>query len=351
MNRHAGDARVGFRSPRPRENIGDRLAHRAFAGEVEPDAADFGFVDDIRRQDLRHDGRSLGQQRGRDGGGFIGIAGKQRGRDRNGIGREQPRDLDRIEPGASIVAPPVSTIARAAATSGLKSCGRLGGVAINRFQRLAVAYQVHEASDRIGFGRVVRNASGFEDGRGGIAASDPHGENGLRPDQAAAMRLRDGGDRFCRGLRRSERGRNIHDQDGIVLQDPRAAPRTRRCSGRHRHRRRCRRDSRATRLAAARRRAVCIVSGEMPARVPPRSASRSTASTPIPPPLVRMASRLPGNGRTRPERLRRGKQLIQIEYPQADRRGETRRRRPHRHRRARRCASAPPWRLAHDGRT
>ena len=32
MNRDAGDASVGSRGPRPREDIGDRLAHRVFAG-------------------------------------------------------------------------------------------------------------------------------------------------------------------------------------------------------------------------------------------------------------------------------------------------------------------------------
>jgi len=43
-----------------------------------------------------------------------------------------------------------------------------------------------------------------------------------------------------------------------------------------------------------------IVAGESAASMPPRSSSRSTASTPTPPPLVNIASRFPGNGRTRP---------------------------------------------------
>jgi hypothetical protein len=42
--------------------------------------------------------------------------------------------------------------------------------------------------------------------------------------------------------------------------------------------------------AASRRAIVC---GEMAASSPPRSTSRSTASTPMPPPLVKIASRLP----------------------------------------------------------
>ena len=131
MKGDAGDASVGSRSPRPRENVGDRLAHRVFAGEIEPHPADLGLVHDVRRQDLHHDSRSLGQQGRRDDGGFLGIAGEERGRDRNGIGRQQTRDLDRVQPGASVLLPPVRRSRCATATSGLKSCGRLGGVAIN----------------------------------------------------------------------------------------------------------------------------------------------------------------------------------------------------------------------------
>ena len=47
-------------------------------------------------------------------------------------------------------------------------------------QRLAVVNQVHKALDRIGFGRVIRNAVGLEDWRDGFAGTDPDGENGLR---------------------------------------------------------------------------------------------------------------------------------------------------------------------------
>ena len=61
LNRDAGDAGVGFGGPRARQNVRDSFAHHALAGEIEPDTADFGFVNDIRRQNLRNDGRSLCQ--------------------------------------------------------------------------------------------------------------------------------------------------------------------------------------------------------------------------------------------------------------------------------------------------
>src|SRR5262245_31663890 len=76
---------------------------------------------------------------------------------------------------------------------------------------------MHEAADRVGFGGIARNAGCFEDRRGGIAASDPHGKHGLWSDEAAVMRLRAGGDRSRGGVCRRERGRDIHDQDGVVL--------------------------------------------------------------------------------------------------------------------------------------
>jgi hypothetical protein len=76
---------------------------------------------------------------------------------------------------------------------------------------------MHETEDRIRFGRIIGNASRFEDWRGRLTTSDPHGKYRLRPDKMAAMRLRGGGDRFCCILGRSERGRNIHDKNGVVL--------------------------------------------------------------------------------------------------------------------------------------
>jgi hypothetical protein len=36
MDGHAGDARVGPHGTRSRKSIGDRVAHRAFGGEIEP---------------------------------------------------------------------------------------------------------------------------------------------------------------------------------------------------------------------------------------------------------------------------------------------------------------------------
>ena len=130
MERHAGDARIRSRGPRPREDIGDGLAHRRLVGEVEPYAAHLRFVNDIRRKDFGHHAQSLRQPGARGGGGFVGIAGQERGDESEW---NRPRAGRVISIGSSHVRPrctAFATTARAVVRSGLKSCGRLGGVAI-----------------------------------------------------------------------------------------------------------------------------------------------------------------------------------------------------------------------------
>ena len=58
------------------------------------------------------------------------------------------------------------------------------------------------------------------------------------------------------------------------------------------------------------------VAGAMAAGMPPSSASRSTASTPMPPPLVRIASRFPGGDSTRPSVSAQSNNSRKIRHPQ-----------------------------------
>ena len=83
---------------------------------------------------------------------------------------------------------------------------------------------MHEAAHRIRFGCIIGNAGGFEDRGCGITASDPDTEYRLRAHPAAAMRLRDSRDGFCRSFRRSKGSRNIHDENGVVLRVLEQAP-------------------------------------------------------------------------------------------------------------------------------
>jgi len=65
MDGHAGDAGIRSHGMGSGKNIRNRVAHRALAGEIEPHAADFGFVNDIRREDFHHHARSFRQERPR----------------------------------------------------------------------------------------------------------------------------------------------------------------------------------------------------------------------------------------------------------------------------------------------
>ena len=67
LHRHARDARPGLEARGALEDFGRGLAHRLVAGEVELDAADIGFVDDVGRQDLDRDRAALGKDRPRRG--------------------------------------------------------------------------------------------------------------------------------------------------------------------------------------------------------------------------------------------------------------------------------------------
>ena len=216
MERHAGDARIRSRGPRPREDVGDGLADRRLVGEVEPYAADLRFVNDIGREDFGHRAQSLRQPGARGGGGFVGVADQERRCKWNGISLEQSRHLDRIKPRA---------VALHCISDDRARCGHVRLEVLRqawrrRHQgvlRLPVAHQMHEPLDRFGFCLVARNTIGFEDWRDGSAGADPDGGDRLCPHRAVAIRPRRGGDRCGRQWRRGERGGNIHDKNGVVL--------------------------------------------------------------------------------------------------------------------------------------
>ncbi len=75
---------------------------------------------------------------------------------------------------------------------------------------------MHEAADRVRFGRVARNSRGIESLRRGIAAADPYREDRFCRTGRLAVALGHGNDRLRRLGRRCQRGRHVHDQNGIV---------------------------------------------------------------------------------------------------------------------------------------
>ena len=148
MERHAGDARIRSRFPRPREDVADGLADRRLIGEVQPYATHLRFVNDIRRKDFGHHAQSLSQPGARGDCGVIGIAGEERRCKRNGIGREQAGYFDRIKP-------------RASALQCIRDdCARRGHVRLEVLRQarrrrhqgvlcLPVAHQMHKPLDRL----------------------------------------------------------------------------------------------------------------------------------------------------------------------------------------------------------
>ena len=123
MDGDAGDARVGLgrRARAPRMSAAASRTASSLV-EIEPHAADVRFVHDIRRQDFDSDrppsARSAAWPRRPP---HPAFARQDGGRDRDRIGRKQPRDLDRIEPGAALARARSRRSPRAAATSGAKS--------------------------------------------------------------------------------------------------------------------------------------------------------------------------------------------------------------------------------------
>ena len=82
-HRDAGDAGIGLRRARPRQDVRGRFTHRVLVTEIEPHAADFRFVDDVGRLNLERDRHALFEIRPRRRDRFVGIARQHRGRDRN----------------------------------------------------------------------------------------------------------------------------------------------------------------------------------------------------------------------------------------------------------------------------
>ena len=118
-----------------------------------------------------------------------------RRRDRNGIGARAARV---ISIGSSQVLPAASAL-RTTRAGGCEVGREIRRQARRRRHqgvlRLAVAHQMHEAADRVGFGRhKSRNAGALEDRRGRAAAADPDGEHRLRRYRSARC-LRDDVDR------------------------------------------------------------------------------------------------------------------------------------------------------------
>ena len=211
-------------------------------------------------------------------------------------------------------------------------------------------HQMHEAAHRVVFGRVVRNAGRVEHVADLLVRADPDrehrfGRTVLCRDICATTDAHGIRDR----VGRSDRGLHVHHQHRVIAG----------VGQQHLERRRIARRVGVAddvdrigldQVGGSTASSLARVSGEISARVPPSSTSRSTARTPMPPPLVRIASRLPGRLRRAPA-SRRSRTAREIEHPQhpgAAKRGVIDRVRS---RRARRYGSRRPLRPGRGGPT
>jgi hypothetical protein len=148
-------------------------------GEVEHDAADIGFVHDVARHDLEHDGRALRKDCIRMRDRLFGIGGGEGRHDGDVIGVEQPLDLDRIEPGAAVGERRGNDLPRRVRIG--RKLARHGGRNLRqRRHRLAMAHQMHEAEDGVAAGLVVRNSGAAQQVADRLVRPDPDRQHGLR---------------------------------------------------------------------------------------------------------------------------------------------------------------------------
>ena len=159
---------------------------------------------------------------------------------------------------------------------------------------------MHEAAHRIVFGRIVRNAGAAERLDDGLLGADPDRQHrfGRAPAAWSIAANQRGHRRRDLGGRR-DRGLHVHHEDrvvgGIGQQDLERRRVTRGVGvaddvDRIRSGPCARQDGIELRFRIRTDRG----------RIPPSSTSRSIASTPMPPPLVRIASAFPGGNSTRP---------------------------------------------------
>ena len=198
-----------------RDDVGCRSAHRVFAADIEPHAADVGFVDDIAREDLDDDVVALCENRSGSLGRGVGIAGEHGRQDRDAIGFEYARYFDGIEPRA-----PVSERVRddAARCFGVRaeSVGQTWRRLHQKTPGVLIADKMHDAAHGFRFGRVSWNIRRSQDVRAIGAAADPGRKDRFRLDPLASLRGRDAGYRFCDLKRRRNRSLHVEDENRVV---------------------------------------------------------------------------------------------------------------------------------------
>ena len=109
---------------------------------------------------------------------LLGIGGGIGRHHRNVIGVEQPLDFDRIEP-LAVVGERIGDNSPGSFGVGRKRTGHRRRDLRQRLHQLTVPHQMHEATHRVVFGRIVRNPGTAEDTADLLIRTDPGGEHRL----------------------------------------------------------------------------------------------------------------------------------------------------------------------------
>ena len=98
LHHKAIDLRIWTLRFRARENTGGSCAHGVGIRQIQDNAPNVGFMRNVTRQHLEHDGRSLCDPRHRMSCGFFGVGGHPSRNTGNPVGIEHAHGFDRIEP-------------------------------------------------------------------------------------------------------------------------------------------------------------------------------------------------------------------------------------------------------------
>ena len=159
MDGDAVDPRLGRLDRDPIQHLARRVDHLFDRAQVEHDAAEIGFVDDVARHDFHDAAAVAAEHQPRDFRRFFRRARQPGGGDRNVIGFEQGADFDRRQPG---VAARDRLLDNGAGLGGIRrEIDRQGGRRRHQgLARLSPFDHVHEA--RHGAALIMRDARAFE---------------------------------------------------------------------------------------------------------------------------------------------------------------------------------------------
>jgi hypothetical protein len=211
-----GNSRFRAQRPGAGEDIGRRRAYRIGAGQIEHDATDIGFVNDVARHDLEYDGVAMRQDLRGVGNGLFGIGGRESRHHRDLIRGKQLLDLDRIEPLPAVGQRRGDNVPGGLGIR-LEFAGHSGRNLRQRLHQFAVPHQMHETAHRVVFGGIIRNSGAAQPIANRLIRADPGRQHRFgRHAMFHAILLHNIGHGIGDHVGARDRGLDVHHQDRII---------------------------------------------------------------------------------------------------------------------------------------